>query len=327
MAGELWNQQFEIGKETTPNTTVAATRQMYFRPDDSRLSRERQGRAHKFATGDRSPVRAFTLGPTQVSGQLSMPMSASEIIEFLLMTIKGAVTPTGAGSAKLWTFTPGTSLESATVRWHDGARPWRAGGVRGNKLKIAGSVKDENIVTCEVMGMSMTQTALTGSLAARVPDFIEGWESKLYIDAYAATPGTTVIANELIAWDIEIDNGLKRKYWADNTNDAGAIVPDAIEVKAKLTFEAAASQALTEYNNWDAATKRLVRCEFGQNEVISGADKKFVTVDIPGAWDMVDLGGTDEGTRTYELGLQYVYDTTNTFGLQIRAQNARTAAW
>lgn len=40
-----------------------------------------------------------------------------------------------------------------------------------------------------------------------------------------------------------------------------------------------------------------------------------------------DLGGSDEGTRVYELGLQYVYDTTNTYGLQIRAQNARSTAW
>jgi hypothetical protein len=71
----------------------------------------------------------------------------------------------------------------------------------------------------------------------------------------------------------------------------------------------------------------LVRVEFGQNEVISGADKKFVTVDIPGAWEAVDLGGTDEGTRAYEMSLQYIYDTTNLFGLQIRAQNARTTAY
>jgi hypothetical protein len=59
----------------------------------------------------------------------------------------------------------------------------------------------------------------------------------------------------------------------------------------------------------------------------SGADKKFVTVDLPGAWNAVDLGQVDEQTRVYELGLQYVYDPTNAFGLQIRAQNARTAAW
>lgn len=326
MAGELWNGQAEMGKETTAGTAVASTRQMYFN-EDSRLAREREPRPKRFSTGSRDNIRAMTLGPEKVSGQVALPMSASEIIELLLITIKGAVTPTGAGSAKLWTFTPSATLDAATMRWHDGARPWMAAGLRGDKLKIAGSVKGDNLVTCELFGMSMIQQALTGSLAARVPDFIEGWESKIYLDAFAGTPGSTAVTGELINWDVEISNGLARKYWANNTQAAGAVTPSPIEINAKLLFEAAPAAALTEYGNWDAVTKRLVRLEFGQNEVISGADKKFVTVDIPGAWDAVDLGQTDENTRAYELSLQYIYDTTNTFGLQIRAQNARATAW
>jgi len=52
-----------------------------------------------------------------------------------------------------------------------------------------------------------------------------------------------------------------------------------------------------------------------------------VTIDLPGAWDGVDLGGTDKGTRVYEMSLQYIYDPTNAYGLQIRCQNARETAW
>lgn len=327
MAGELWQAQWEMGKETTAGTAVASTRQMYF-SEDSRLTREREPRPKRFSTGTRDNVRAMTLGPEKVSGTVSMQMSASEIIELLLITLKGGVTPTGAGSAKLWTFVPGsTALESATARWHDGARPWMAAGLRGDKLKIAGSVKGDNTVSCDLFGMSMIQQALTGSLAARVPDFLEGWETKFYLDTFGGTAGSTAVAGELINWDIEISNGLARKYWANNTLSAGAVTPSAIEVSAKLLIEAAPAAALTEYNNWEAATKRLARLEFGQNEVISGADKKFVTLDLPGAWDGVDLGQTDENTRAYEMSLQYVYDTTNTFGLQVRAQNARATAW
>ncbi|MDV7395930.1 hypothetical protein RZS08_31350, partial [Arthrospira platensis SPKY1] len=114
-------------------------------------------------------------------------------------------------------------------------------------------------------------------------------------------------------------NNLGRKYFANNTISQGATTIGELAVTASLTFEASAAAAAAEFANWDAATKRLVRVEFGQNEVISGGDKKFVTIDVPGAWDAVNLAATDEGTRTYELGLQYVYDTTNAFGLQIRA--------
>lgn len=326
MTGEIWRSTFQVALETVPGTTVPATRRMYL-SDDSRLSRERAPRPHRFMTASRDNTRAFTLGPTAVGGTLKMPLSASEIIEFLLMGLKAAVTPTGAGTAKLWTFVPGTALAPATVEWSDGARVWEAGGCYVNKLKIAGNVKEETTVEAELFGINLVTSTLTGSLAERVPDFIEGWETKLFVDAFAGTPGTTPVTGTLINWEVELDNQLGRKYFAANTLDVGAITIGEIAVKAKLTFEAAAAQAATEFTNWDAATKRLVRLDFGNNEVIESTDKKFVTIDLPGAWDAFDLGGTDEGTRTYELGLQYVYDATNAFGLQVRCQNARATAW
>lgn len=326
MAGELWRQYWQLGKETTPNTTVAATRRMYF-GDKSVMKRERPPRPKRFSTGTRQSVRAFTLGMTEVGGSWEMPLSASEIIEWLLMSIAGGVTPTDNDPVFLWVFTPGNSLESATAEWYDGARGWDCGGVLINKLTFEGSVDGENMVKAEPFGMSMETATPTGSLTERVPDFIEGWETALFVDSFGGTPGSTQVDGTLINWSVELDNMLERKAFAQNTNNYLALPMGEIGVKAKLTFEAAPSGTATEFANWDAATKRLVRLMFGNNEVISGSDKKFVSVDIPGAWDAVDISGSDKGTRTYELGLQYIYDPTNAFGLQIRAQNARSAAW
>lgn len=326
MAGELWRRIFQIGKETTYGTAVAATRIMYF-GEDSGLTKEREPRPHRFATGSRSGVRDFTLGPSVVGGTVSMPLSASEIIELLLLGVQGGVTPTGGGTPKLWTFVPGTSLESATLEYNDGAVARRAYGVHVDALTFTGSANGPNEVSATLFGKELEAQALTGALTHRVPDFIEGWETKLYIDAFGGTAGTTNIAATLINWDVSFGNQLARKYFADNTNTTGAVTTGEIEVTANLTFEASASQSATEFTNWLAATKRLVRLEFGQNVVISGGDKKFVTIDIPGAWSAYDLGQTDENTRAYQLTLQYVYDTTNAYGIQIRAQNARSAAW
>ncbi len=327
MAGELYLQQFEVGKEITPGTEVVSTRLLYFEPDSS-LKREREGRPHKFASGSRQNTRAFTLGPQMISGSVKQPLSSSEIIELLLMGIASGVTPTlVAGTTQLWTFTPGAAIQPATIRWHDGARPWRAAGMYVDKLKISGNVREGNMVSADLKGLTMIQQALTGGLTARVPDFIEGWETKLYIDAFAGTAGATVAAGTLINWDVEIDNALATKQHADNVNSADAQVPSEIGITAKLLFEASPALALTEFNNWDAATKRLVRLEFGNNAIIDTPRKSFVTVDIPGAWEAVDLGGSDNGTRAYELSLQYVYDVTNVYGLQIRCQNLRATAW
>ena len=106
MAGELWRSTFQIGKETTPGTGVAATRKMYFMTESSTLTRERDPRAHKFATQSRDSVRAHTLGPVVAGGSVKMPLSASESIELLLMGLNGGVTPTtpsGGTNSRLWT--------------------------------------------------------------------------------------------------------------------------------------------------------------------------------------------------------------------------------
>lgn len=326
MAGELYLQQYELGKEITAGTEVVSTRLGYFEPD-SKITRERAGRTHKFASGSRQNTRAFTLGPQMIGGSIKQPLSSSEIIELLLMGVASGVTPSAVGASFLWAFTPGAALQSATMRWMDGARPWRAAGMYIDKLKISGNVREGIEVSADLKGLTMIQQALTGGLTARVPDFIEGWETKLFIDSFGGTAGATNVAGTMINWDIEINNNLTPKQHADNVNSADALVAGEIEVKAKILFEAAQAVALTEFNNWDAATKRLVRIDMGNNTVIETTHKTFVTVDIPGAWEAVDLGGSDENTRAYELSLTYVYDTTNTYGLQIRAQNNRAAAW
>lgn len=326
MSGELWRGYWQIGKETTPGTGVAATRRMYF-ADDSKLTREREPRPHRFATGSRDNVRAFTLGPIVAGGTLKMPLSASEIIELLLLGVKGSVTPAAGANGQLWTFTPGTTLDAATAEWYDGARAWEANGVYGNKIKFSGSVKGENTVESDIFAMALDSTTMTGSLAERTPDFIEGWETKLFIDTFGGTPGSTQVTGTLLNWDVEIDNQLGRKYFANNTLNLGAVTVGELMLTAKLTFEASAAAAATEFSNWNAATKRLVRLDFGNNELIGGSEYKFVTLDIPGAWDAIDLGGSEDNTRVYELSLQYVYDPTNAYGLQIRCQNARATAW
>lgn len=327
MAGELWRSYFQIGLESTAGTTVAATRRMYWDVDTSKFSNTRPPNVHRFATASRETVRAFTLGSTEIGGTIKMPLSASEIVELLLMGIKSGVTPTGAASTKLWTFTPGTTLSPATIEWTDGARAWKMGGCYVNKLKFSGSVKGDSEVEAEIFAMNMAPTTMTGSLAERVPDFISGWETQLYIDAFGGTPGTTAVDGVLLNWNVEIDNGMGRKYMAANSQNATALTIGELAVTAKLTFEASAATAATEFTNWNAGTKRMVRLMLGNNEAIEMTTKKYVAIDIPGAWDAVDLGGSEDGTRTYELSLQYVYDTTNNYGLRIRAQNARGTAW
>ena len=120
MAGELWRGTVQMGVENPVayGTPVVATRIGYF--TDPTFTRTREPRLHRFAVGTRDNLRNITLGPTVVGGTLVQPLSA-EVIELLLMGIKGAVTGVGGGATKTWTFTPDPVLDSATIEWHDGA--------------------------------------------------------------------------------------------------------------------------------------------------------------------------------------------------------------
>ena len=325
MAGEIWRSSIQIGKETTPGTSVAATRKMYWR--NPTLTKTRGVRLHKFSTGTRDNQRAATNGPVEAGGTFEFPMSSSEILEVLNLGISSApviTTPATGTNTRLHTYKPSAATDTATIEWNDGAREHEEAGVRVNSLTIAGSVNEENVVSGELFGTNLVQAALTAALPDRTPEFIEGWQTKLYIDAFGGTPGTTVVAGTLINWSVTLNNNLGRKYTADNTLAANSVTQGELAIDATLTFEAAATQGLTEFGNFDIATKRLVRLEF-QDETgfTEAALRRFVTVDIPGVWTAVDLTGEDAGTRVWQFNLSYVYDATLAAGIQIRAQNMR----
>jgi hypothetical protein len=197
--GQLWSSTVQWGREVVAGTPVAATRKMYLR--EPSLTRTRAPRIHRFMTGGRDNIRDLTLGPVQAGGALQMPLSADELPELLLISVQGAVTPStpsGATLARLWTFKPG-SLDSVTMEWDDGARAWQGQGMAGNQLTISGAVGDENQVSLDLFGTDVVAGSMTGSLADRVPSFIEGWRTRLYIDP-AGSVGLTPVPGILRNW-------------------------------------------------------------------------------------------------------------------------------
>ena len=168
---------------------------------------------------------------------------------------------------------------------------------------------------------------MTPALAERIPDTISGWEKSLYIDPFGGTAGTTLISNTLISADLTFNNNMGRKYYGDNTVATGAITSGALEITGQFTFEANAS-AYTEYQNWDAATKRLVRLRLGNNVPVgTSIAKKTVDIDIPGVWEAVDLTPEDANTKVYRFNYGYVRDPTNAYPVKFTLTNSRATAW
>lgn len=299
--GQLWSGTLQIGKEVTAGTAVAATRKLYTR--EPALTIERDPRVHRFATTTRDNVRAYTNGPVMAGGTLSMPMSADEILEMLAIGVQGSVTPTtpsGATNARLFTFKPAGALDSATLEWADGARTWIGTGFKGNSLTITGAANEANDLSVDLFGNDVVAGALTGALSERVPTFFEGWQTRLYIDAFAGTPAQTPIPGVLRNWTVTINNQLARVYTADNTLAANRITSGELDMTANFTFDAYPSQALTEFNNWAAGTQRMVSLEFlgPAAEIEAGTDEvqTLTTTGTPtgGTFTLVVLGQTTD---------------------------------
>lgn len=332
MAGELWRERLQIGKETTPGTAVAATRVLYLM--NVSATKERASRPKRFAVGRRDNVLDYRQGPIVAGGSVEADVSGSEGVEWFLLGLQGGVTPTTPGGAtltRLWTFTPGgTTLDSATIERNDGANVQRLAGVRVNRMTIRGSTREANTMVCELFATDRddTFTPLTTGLTERIPSYFEGWQTNLYITAFAGTPGAGAITDMLISWEVVINNNLARRYFANNTLSASRVDIGVMDVTATLMFDASAATYLTEVADWLADTKRLVRLEFlGPANGIETGFREFVTLDLPGAWTSPDMNQADENSRAGRFPLQYVYDPTNAFGLRARAQNSRTAAY
>lgn len=330
MAGELWHSVAAIGLQTDPNVAVAATRRLYVR--DPMLTKEADSRVHRFATGGRDNVRAHTKGPFRAGGSCAVPVSANELVEPLLMTVRGGVVPTRpdialAPTAYRWLFTPGPTLDVVTLEYNDGARDHQGIGYNGNSLTIAGAVTDENLCTLDLFGRDRIINPITAGLPQRVPTFFEGWETELYIDPFGDVPGTTLITDALISWNFTFNNQMGRKYFGQNTKAARGITTGELEVTASIVFEAASAAALDMLTAWEADDMVTIMLKFGQNNNLGGTVDESVSIVIPGAWTTHDASGDDEGTRTYEMELTYVYEPTLGAGVQFELINERATAY
>lgn len=325
----IYLTQMRAGKEVTYGTGVVATRRWYV--TDPVLNAGQENAIFRFATGTPGNVRAVTQGKLQPSISFSTPVSSDELPELFGLTVRASqagVTPATAVNTRDYTYTDGATVDSATVEWDDAARAWQAVGVRGTAIEISGSADGDNMLTFEGMASNITQQALTGTPTERVPVFHEGWETTVGIGAAGVDPTTlTAIAAFLQSWSIRFERASERKYLANNTRTAAAVVGGEITVSGSVTVEAAAAQALTEYTNYINATRRMTRLTFGNNATIETTFKKTVWLDLPLVWTGFELAGENAGSRMYTANFQGIYDATAAYLFRAIFRNDRASLW
>ena len=261
---------------------------------------------------------------------MAMPMSAEEILEILNIGVSGdpvITTPSGGTTTRLHTYKPGDT-DTATIEWFDGKRGWIGAGYRANTLTFEGSADGDNNVSADLFGTGIEAGTVTPGLTERDPTFIQGFQTRLFADTFAGTPGTTELEGTMVNWNVQIMNNLGRFYGAANTQTAKRTTTGDLDVTASLTFDSDDAATLTEFDNWIDGTKRMLRLEFqDETRFIEGTLRPFVTIDIGGVWTAVDLTGDTNGVRTYSLTFQSIYNATQAAMVVVRAQAPRTVAF
>lgn len=323
---------FQIGRETTKGTGVAATYRMVggmmlVKPDAQvRMPDPQIGVLIDHPTSD-----VITLQRTNI--EIGGDLTYEQIILIANMALKGVTTPTGAGADKTWTFNPiftaDNALNSYTLerRLHDGTTTWdeEVNYVLCEDFELSGNVGEIATYRANLFGRKLDRAStLTGAIAVPAVNYVSCADVKMYVDNTFGGLGTTQVTS-LISWKV----GCRGQYQPKQFQDGRANRDFATHSIKKIGYD------LTATVEWDAVINgervkaddrsiRYVRIE-AVGAVLGGSNYKL-TVDMALRYadGMFDQEGERDNNDTVDLEFVDAYDSTNLIGIKLVAVNALT---
>ena len=317
---------FQWGREGTRGTAVAATSKMavtdvQFAPLDSVYRPKlKKGLLHRNPGSETVITRGtkFTIPET--------PVIYDQIQNFLLSSIKGAVTPSGGNPytwaiARLLTADPNPDTFTLERRMTDGTSPidneWAYAFL--TQIKFIYQVDEPLKFSAEGVCRRVQGSTLTPALAMPLIEIPPTPLAKMWIDSTWANLGVTQTVGQVLRAEVTYHTGLKPKMTLDGRTDLDftAYVFDAsvCGIDAEFTVMAGAQYAI-EKTAAEAQTIRAVRLS------VLGTSSRELTLDmlvkhVPGS--SFELGA-DDGQDTFKMQMVDTDDATNM--LQAKVVNA-----
>jgi hypothetical protein len=325
--GEVWRVEARAGKETVAGTAVTPTRRLYW--DALVVSPERESRPIRVAKGTRDNIVGHTQGPFQVGGSFTTRIAPGELDEVLEMALRTGVTSSvamGGTLARERAYTPGTTA-SATIEFFDGAQNWRCAGAQVNSLTLDGSVDGETTLSAEIFASDFVSIgSLTGTVTERPINFLEGWQGTFSLADFGSST-YTAYPDLVQTYGFTLGNNLGRVYTLNDTLAANRVSVGLLDVTANLGIDATGAFADDIVVNWRTDVKQVLKLEFlGPANGIETGQREMFRVEIPGAWTSPDMGGENQGVRSYGFPFQFVYDPALGAGIRMTTRNARPAS-
>lgn len=325
----------QMGIESVKGTLVAATRKIVGdftgkeETDFYRANYPRQYRA--------TPGGAGTVIQKRFGIEVSADLSAEQVLWPLMTGIRGAVTPTGGGTAKTWVWTPQLStsvitLDTATVELAHGDGTTNhyyaeAGYMFTTGFKISSAFGSVPKLSWTMAGRARQTDTITGALSAY--SSLEELTHPLltvYQDTTWAGLGGSQLTNIIRSVDFDCMTGLTPDYTADGRTDKDMTKHSVGSLGAKLNIvaELDANGLASSWTLYRSNSLTYIRLKWTGSAISGGGNK---TVQIDGAYRFASPppDSLDGEQRLVALQLEAVEDDTSSKILEFTAINTLSA--
>lgn len=306
-----------IGKETTPGTAVATTRELY--PDGTGLLQI--DRMRTYHEGAHRGTRSNITHATQMGLLVTIPFSTSTdvgvsyddlIIPFSFLD--GGNSGVGAGADKTWTMTPNQAtagtFDTFTVEVGDDIQNYEVEYCVATAFRLSAGQNDLTQLAMDLVGRQATKstaTTVAGNNGLKIPSNL--WTYK-FATSQAGLAGASVVTNLVTGFDLEVISGLVPRFYHDGNKYFGQIVAaDEIGGTLHLTVESTATAVSQFYDKAAADTVDFIRLKATGDAL--GASNYSAQIDLAVLYDEPEpLAGEDAGVMLYDVTARLVYDST-----------------
>lgn len=316
MPGVRLLSYFQIGKETTPGTPVAATRR--FDPDLSSaftvdwMKTFHDGRMN----GARTNVSYATQQGTMVTINYRTPDDTGIGFDQLpyFFHFPGGGTAGSGSTAVTWGHAwGGTATGSAlayTIEFGDDVQNFEAEYCFARTLRMSAEPSGLTMLEAEFVGRQSTKstkTSLTAPSPVRIPGYL--WKPR-FATAQAGLAGGSDIPSFLVGWNAEWTTGLVPRKYQDGLAYFGQSVEAApVRGTLNLTVESNATAVSQFYDKAAADTVDFVQLK-ATGPTLGGsnysAQLQFAVI----YRDVQPLGGESDGVNLYNVTAEIVNDST-----------------
>lgn len=315
--GLLYLRKFQLGREVTPGTAVAAT--TIWRglgAIENQLERNYSNvNIGVLARYDSSYIGKYLASPIFDPSEATFEQ-IFHIFEAGIKTV-GTGVADGGGSGKIYNYpfptTSANTIKHYTIEGGDDIQEEEVEYCFVDSFNLSGKGAEAWMLDATWLGRQVTKSTFTGALSVPTTEIMQFLKSKLYIDAIGGTYGTTQISQTLLEASLKVKTGWVPVWTADGQLYFTFNKCIGPEVQLDVVFEHNAS-AVAQKDAWIAGTSKKVqlKCE-GSALGTPGTTYSYKTMimNLPGSWENWEKLGEENGNDIIGGSFRSAYNSTS----------------